>query len=141
MKKKTKSPEAVAIGRRSKRKGRAFEQKIARTLRPIFGEERVYRGHQDRRGGSGAGEGADIEGTELYIECRHEKTYNWRRHYRETIAKRTEREDSRPIVLIAKDDTKPPGWKVGQPTTPPIVIMQLDEFLELLKKVYGKDAA
>ena len=138
MKKKVKSAKAVAIGRRSKRKGRAFEQKIARLLRPIFGEE-VYRGHQDRRGGSAAGEGADIEGTPLYAECRHEKTYNWRRHFRETVAKRTERGDPRPIVLIAKDDTKPPGWQVGQPTTPPIAIMQLDEFLELLRKAYGRD--
>lgn len=132
---KVKDPKAVAIGRRSKRKGRAFEQLVAKALRPIFGEE-VYRGHQDRRGGSGAGEGADIEGTPLYVECRHEKTYNWRRHFRETVAKRAERGDLRPIVLIAKDDQKPPGWQVGQPGTPPIAIMLLDDLLELLKKVH-----
>jgi hypothetical protein len=134
--KKEKDPKAVAIGRKSKRKGRKWEQDIARMLRPIFGED-VYRGHQDKRGGAGAGEGADIEGTPFYIECRHEKTYNWRRHLRETLAKRTEREDDRPVILVAKDDTKPPNWRIGQPGTPPLAIMQLEEFLELLKKIYG----
>lgn len=133
---KTKDPKAVAIGRRSKRKGRKWEQDVARLLRPIFGED-VYRGHQDKRGGSGAGEGADIEGTQYYIECRHEATYNWRRHLRETLAKRTERQDPRPVILIAKDGKKPPGWQIGQPGTPPLAIMILDDLLELLKKVHG----
>lgn len=132
-----KSAKAVAIGRRSKRKGRKWEQAVAKTLRPIFGDEEVYRGHQDRRGGAGGGEGADVEGTPYYVECRHEQKYNWRRHIRETLTKRTEREDPRPIVLVAKDDQKPPGWKVGQPGTPPIAIMLWDDLLELLKKVHG----
>ena len=105
-------------------------------LRPIFGDG-VYRGHQDKRGGSGAGEGSDIEGTPYYIECRHEAIYNWRRHLRETLAKRTERKDERPVILIAKDGKKPPDWKIGQPGTPPLAIMLLDDLLVLLDKVHG----
>jgi len=133
-KQKKKNPKNVLLGRRSRNKGKVWERLVARDLREFWGDS-VYRGHQDARGGAAAGEGADIEGTSFYVECRHEKTYDWRKHLRETLAKRTERNDTRPVLLVAKEDLKPAGWKVGSPGTPPIVVMLYDELLILLDEL------
>jgi len=137
MAKREKDPKNVRKGRLSRRKGKVWEREVARSLRPIFGDS-VHRGHQDARGGSGAGEGSDIEGTPFYMECRHEATYDWRRHFRETQAKRAERGDDRPMVLVAKDGKKPPGWKPGTPGTPPIAIMLWEDLLKLLEIVHDR---
>ena len=39
--------------------------------------------------------------------------------------------DGRPPVVVAKDDRKPPGWRVGEPGMPPMVVMRLDDWLAL----------
>ena len=132
--KKKKNPIRVKIGKRSRNKGKVWERLVARDLREFWGES-VYRGHQDARGGAGSGEGADIEGTPFYVECRHEKTYDWRKHLRETLAKRSEKHDVRPVLLVAKEDLKPVGWRIGKPGTSPIAIMLYDELLVLLDEL------
>jgi hypothetical protein len=119
------------IGKRSRRKGKTWERAVAADLREIFGDV-VHRGHQDNRGGAGAGEGSDVEGTPYYMECRHEKSYNWRKHLEQTMTRIKERSDPRPLVLVAKEDRKPAQWRVGQPGTPPIAIMLYSDFLRLV---------
>ena len=123
------SAKHVRAGKRSRVKGKTWERAVCRMLRSIWSS--VYRGHQDSRGGAKAGEGCDVEGTPYYVECRHEREYNWRKHLREALAMRSKRGDARPVVLVAKDDKRPPGWRVGQPTTPPIAIMLLEEWVAL----------
>lgn len=124
---------AVAAGRRARTKGKTWERAVVRWLRATW--PRAYRGHQDSRGGSGGGEGCDVEGTPLYVECRHEREYQWRRHLREALSMRARRQDQRPLALVAKEDKRPPGWRVGQPTTPPIVVMLFDEWRSLVHEL------
>lgn len=126
--KKKKDPKAVARGRRNKRRGKVWERAVASLLRPIFGED-IHRGHQDNRGGFGKGEGADVDGSPFWIECKHEKQLAWRPAMRQAQATT----DGRPIVVIGKEDLKPPGWSVGKPGTPPVAIMWLTDWLELVQ--------
>jgi hypothetical protein len=106
-----KDAKRVAAGKRSRAKGKVWERAVVRLLKPLWA--RAHRGHQDARGGFGGGEGCDVEGTPFYMECRHEQAWNWRRHLREALTMRAKRRDSRLIVLIAKEDKKPTGWRPG----------------------------
>jgi len=127
-----KDPKRVAAGKRSRNKGKTWERAIVRLLKPVWD---AFRGHQDSRGGFGGGEGCDVEGTPFYIEARHEQQYDWRKHLREALTMKTARGDARPVVLIAKEDKKPPGWSVGKPGTPPVAIMLMDDWYELARQV------
>lgn len=129
---KAKDPKRVRAGKRSRAKGKTWERAVVRLLKPLW---EAFRGHQDSRGGFGGGEGCDVEGTPFYVECRHEQSYNWRKHLHEAMKMREQRGDKRPIVLIAKEDKHPPGWKVGSPGTQPIAIMLLDEWIDLITEV------
>ena len=128
-----KDPKRVRAGKRSRNKGKTWERAVVRALRAIW--PKAYRGHQDARGGSGGGEGCDVEGTPFYIEARHESEYNWRKHLRESLAMRAKRHDARPVVLVAKDDKRPPGWRVGQPGTPPIAVMLFEDWVAVAARL------
>lgn len=132
---KKKDAKRVAAGKRSRAKGKTWERAVVRMLKPLW--ERAHRGHQDSRGGFGGGEGCDVEGTPFYVECRHEQSYNWRKHLREAMAMRTARHDNRAIVLVAKEDKKPEGWRPGGLGRPPIVVMLLGDWLSLAHELAG----
>lgn len=60
--------DASKRGRRSRNKGRAFEQLVARKLRAHF--PAAKRGFQSR---GGTAEAPDVTGTPFYVECKHGK--------------------------------------------------------------------
>lgn len=112
------------LGRRSKRKGKTWEREVATLLRPIFGEH-VARGWQARSGR----ESCDVQGSPFWIECKHMQLVDLRAALRQASADT----DGRPPVVIAKDDRKPPGWKVGDPGAAPMVLMRLEDWLALAR--------
>lgn len=119
-------------GKRSKNKGRRWEQEVAREVRAIFGPV-VLRGNQSRDGA----EGADVDGSPFWFECKHEQMVNWRSAMRQAEDAVAEANDARPCVVVANEDKKPPGWKVGEPSTPPMVFMKFDDFLDLVSEWWG----
>ncbi len=125
-------PNRKKLGKRSKSKGRAWEQAVVRLLKPIFGDK-VHRGHQDSRGGAAAGEGCDVEGTPFWVETKHGKAVSPMAALRQCREAQQVRGDTRPPTVIIKDDRKPPGWKVGQSLSPPIVVMELSDWLDLIQ--------
>jgi hypothetical protein len=42
--------------------------------------------------------------------------------------------------VIAKQDKKPPGWKVGRSGDPAVVVMELHEWCELVAKAYSVES-
>jgi hypothetical protein len=119
------------LGKRSKGKGRAWERALVRLLKPIFGED-VHRGHQDNRGGVAAGEGCDCEGTPFWVEAKHEKATSPLAALRQCREAQAVNGDERPIVAVCKDDRKPKDWRPGQPMEPPIAVMELTDWLDLV---------
>ena len=119
----------MRAGKRSNNKGKTWERAINALLRPIYGEEAIYRGDQRRRGGAGPEEGADCEGTPYWIEAKHEKggVSVWAALHQARVKKR-EKGDERPTVVVAKTDKKPAEgrWE------PPIAAMELEPFLDLI---------
>jgi hypothetical protein len=124
-------PDRKKLGKRSKVKGRAWEQAVVRLLKPIFGDK-VHRGHQDSRGGAAAGEGCDVEGTPFWCETKHGKAVSPMAALRQCREAQLARADTRPPVVVVKDDRKPPEWKVGKPLSPPMVVMELSDWLDLV---------
>jgi hypothetical protein len=102
------------MGRLSRVKGRAFEQAIARKLRPLFGSV-IKRGYQTQSGKAAC----DVEGSPYWIECKHQKVVN----IRAALAQAKTATDGRPIVVVAKDN----GVR-------PIVCMELTDWLELVAR-------
>jgi len=133
--KSPKNPKNVRAGKRARRKGRKFEWEIIHRWRAIFADRELYRGQQGIKGGAAPGEDCDVAGTEFWTECKHEQQFNWRSAYRQALQKREEKGDTRPILIIGRDDKKPPGWKVGDKGTPDMVVMPLDNFDDLLREL------
>jgi hypothetical protein len=95
-------------------------------LRAIFGEG-VHRGSQSR-----GGEECDVEGTPLFVECKHGTQTNPRAALRQCADVQEMTGDARPPVVMAKDDKPPPGWRIGRPLSPPIAVMLLSDWLFLV---------
>lgn len=114
-------------GRRSRTKGKVWERAVAAMLRPIFGDDEVKRGWQSRAGN----EQCDVEGTPFWIECKCGTTVDMRAAMRQAMRDA----DCRPPVVIAKDERKPPGWRVGDPGAPALVVMRLEDWLSLVKSI------
>lgn len=103
--------DAAARGRRSRRKGKAFEREIASAMRAAgFGEAR--RGLQSR----GGGEVPDVEGTPWWVECKVGKSPRVLAAYEQA----REATDGRPVLVVTK-------WDRG----PTLVTMDLSTFLEM----------
>lgn len=120
------------MGRLSKNKGKRWERAVARVLRAFLGES-IHRGNQSHRGGRGAGEGADVDGGPFWVECKHEKSCNLWKAMRQADAEIAAKEgESRPSLVIAKQDKKPPGWSVGKPGAPVVAMMHAETFADLL---------
>jgi len=118
------------MGARSRTKGKRWERSVAQLLRGVF--PATYRARQDRRGGAGTGEGADVEGTPFWIECKHHQVVNHRSALRQARAVQAERGDSRPRVAVCKEDRPPPDWRVGLPLEPPTAVMELAAWIALV---------
>ena len=98
-------------GARSRRKGRAWEQAVARMLRPLFGDA-VKRGWQARSGK----DAPDVVGTPYHIECKHGALVNLRAALKQAI----EATDGRVPLVVAKDNR-----------SEPLVVMRLSDWLKL----------
>lgn len=120
------------LGKRSRNKGKIWERTVVKLLKPIFGEK-VHRGHQDARGGVAAGEGCDVECTPFWCETKHGSAVSPMAALRQCREAQQARGDTRPPVAIVKDDRKPPGWRVGKPLEPPMVVMELSDWLDLVE--------
>jgi len=110
-------------GRRSRNKGKAFEQKVARELREIFGEQ-VARGWQSRSGDNAP----DIVGCgPLWVEAKHHKLAPIRGAIRQAQAAQKAYSEHHPdnplpyVMAVTKDDR-----------TKPLVTMEWEVFKELL---------
>lgn len=107
-----------------RRKGRAWEQEVARKLRALFGDA-VKRGLQTRGGGK---EAPDVDGTPYHIECKHGRLVN----LRAALAQAIRDTDGRVPVVVAKDDR-----------SEPIVVMRMSDWLRLeeerLPKVLARE--
>jgi hypothetical protein len=115
------------MGKRSRRKGHTWERKIANDMRKIFGED-VRRGLQTQDGAVCC----DVEGTPFWIEAKHMQLSNPRAALAQAIRDSTKAKDKRYRVAICKDDRKPKGWKVGDPSEPPVAVMLYSEWQHLI---------
>lgn len=116
------------LGRRARRKGKVWEREVAAMLRPVFGPA-VARGFQSRSGR----DGCDVEGTPFWVEAKHQQLVDLRAAVRQGLAD----SDGRTVVVVAKDDRKPPGWAVGQPGAAPLAVMLLSDWLELAGRAHA----
>ena len=119
------------MGKLSKNKGKKWEQAVARVFRAFLGD-RIHRGNQSHRGGRGAGEGADVDGGPFWVECKHEKSCNLWKAMRQADAETAAKGDPRPSLVVAKQDKKPPGWRVGLPGAPVVAMLHAEVFADLL---------
>ena len=85
-------------GRRSRRKGAAFEREVSNLLKQIYPDAR--RGIGQARSG---GEVADVEGTPWWVECKRKKKCSIPAAWRQAC----EATDGRPCLVVAKDDGGP----------------------------------
>lgn len=106
------APDRARLGRRSRRKGAAWENELVALLRPVFGEQ-VRRCFQSRSGQ----DGCDVEGTPYHIEAKHRRLVNLRSALRQGLADT----DGRPVLVVAKDNR-----------SAPFVVMLLADWLQLV---------
>jgi hypothetical protein len=99
------------------RKGRDFERAITRSLAAVFGREKVRRGIQYSDGR----ECADVIAPGLWVECKAQRKTNPRAALRQAMRGAAGRA-VRPVA-VCKDDRRPP-----------VVLMQLGDFLEFLRE-------
>lgn len=113
-----------AIGKHSRRKGKAFEQDVARELRAIFGDQ-VKRGWQARQGS----DAPDVEGVPgWWIEAKHHHKANVRAAFQQVLEaqkdaarKNDPRAALKPLV-VSKDD----GLEA-------LATLRFEDFVELLR--------
>ncbi len=111
------------MSKKSRVKGRLWEQTVARMLRPIFGES-IKRGWQSRRGS----DAPDIDGAPIWVECKHGDTTSHANPYKAVEQALTAANGRKPVVTFCK---------VGAQTEnaqryAPIMAVPLDFGLELL---------
>lgn len=108
-------------GAHSRRKGKRWEQDIAREMRPIFGED-VKRGLAQSR--FGAGEAPDVDGCRpFWFEAKHGQTVLFTAALEQAVRGMAEagRPQDRWPVAVCKVDRKEP-----------VVIMRWEHFKELV---------
>lgn len=105
------------MGARSRRKGAVWERDLVQIFAEVFGAENVRRGLQYRDGA----ECADVIAPALWIEAKVGKLTNPRAAIRQAVLASAGK--GLWPVAVSKDDR-----------TVPLVTMQLDDFLDLLKE-------
>jgi hypothetical protein len=103
-------------GAHSRRKGAAFERELVRRFREVMPDADIRRGLQYRTGE----EASDVEVPCFWVEAKHHHRTNVRAAMRQAI------------------DACPPGrWPIAvckDDRAAPLVTMQLDDFLELVRE-------
>jgi hypothetical protein len=113
------------MGKLSRVKGRAWEQEVARIFREWFPAwTNIRRSRQSHKGD----EGADVEGTPLWIECKIGKRIDVVAALRQA----EEATDGRPVLGIYKRNQI-----TGRPGGPQVFIaMRLEPFLDLMQRAH-----
>ncbi len=107
-------------GARSRRKGAVWERELVRLFRDAMPGAAVRRGLQYRSGE----EAPDVEVPCFFIEAKHHHRTNVRAAMRQAIANCP---PGRWPIAVCKDDRQAP-----------LVTMQLDDFLELLREWWAQ---
>ena len=125
---KTKKKTRSQIGRASRRKGKTFEQVVAREIREMLNDiglsgvaEHVKRGWQTREGH----DAPDIDGTGFWIETKHHARVNVQKAVKQAFEARNAAKSDRAPLLVAKDTSK------GEP----IAVMGWADFLAMWKRL------
>jgi hypothetical protein len=105
-----------------RRKGHDFERTVRRELASVFGEHLVRRGLQYRDGI----DCADVVAPGLWVECKAQRQTNPRAALAQAIRGAQGRRPLKPVA-VCKDDRRPP-----------VVMMRLEDFLELLREWHAK---
>jgi hypothetical protein len=123
----------IRRGRNSRRKGAAFEREVARLLGEATPGAECRRGIQGQGRGFGGEVVADVQHPVLWVECKTGAQPNMRR------------------ALEQAQGAAPPGrWPIGVvkyerggpgATSPVIVAMALDDFLDLLGEWWQRGVA
>ena len=103
-------------GLRSRRKGAAFERALVQRFREIMPDAQIRRGLQSRSGE----DAADVEVPCFWVEAKHHQRTNVRAAMRQAIA---DCPPGRWPIAVCKDDR-----------AEPLVTMQLEDFLELVRE-------
>ena len=107
-------------GAGSRRKGAAFERELARQFREAMPDAGIRRGLQCRTGE----EAPDVEVPCFWVEAKHHHRTNARAAMRQALANCP---PGRWPVAVCKDDR-----------AEPLVTMQLEDFLELLREWWAQ---
>lgn len=111
-----------AIGKRSRRKGVAWEQAVNRCLRVLWPD--VYRGSQNTAGRV-TDSACDNEGTPYWIESKRWKKVNVEAALAQAREKQAEKGDTRVPVVLAKSDFKEP-----------IAVVPMFDFFDMLDELH-----
>lgn len=98
------------MGKLSRNKGASFERKIANTFKQIFGNARRGCGQTQS-----ASNGADVEGTPFWIECKKGARPNIQGAFRQALEARP-KDDIRPVLVVSMKDRDQPLYTVDEKT-------------------------
>ena len=116
-------------GRRSRNKGKRWEQDVARIMRDIFGPDEIRRGWQSREGD----DEPDIVGVpEFWVECKRQKRSNFRAALKQAKDACT---DDRMPLAICRDD---PGDGTASTDSRTYAIMYFKDFEKFLRMLADK---
>ena len=104
-------------GKRSRDKGAAFERRTASILKQVFPEARRGVGQTQS-----ASNGADVEGTAFWVECKKGQRPNIQGAFKQALAAK----DDRPILVVSMKDRDQPLYTIDEAT-----------FLALISKYFG----
>jgi hypothetical protein len=107
-------------GAHSRRKGAGFERVLVQRFREVMPDVEVRRGLQYRAGE----EAADVEIPCFWVEAKHHRKVNIRQAFRQALAAC---KPGRWPVAICKDNREEP-----------LVTMQLDDFLDLVREWWAR---
>jgi hypothetical protein len=118
-------------GRKSRNKGRRWEQDVARRMRAIFTSEEIRRGWQSREGD----DEPDVVGVpHFWVECKRQKRTNFRAALRQ--ARGDSPEDLLPLA-VCRDD---PGTGTAGVDSRTYAVMYMSDFEKLLAILAAKAA-
>lgn len=106
-------------GKGSRRKGHAFERKIANRLKAVW--PNAKRGYQGRDGGAAP----DVEGTPYWIECKRRVRPNIPAAMRQAVE--AGGEGAVPVAITQADRDRP-----GAPAKPVYVTMILEDWMDVM---------
>ena len=97
-------------GRLSRNKGAAFERRVANTLKKIWPESRRGCGQTQA-----ASNGADVEGTAFWVECKKGARPNIQGAFKQAIEAKPG-DDIRPVLVVSMKDRDQPLYTIDEET-------------------------